>query len=531
MNPKNKLDIKDKLKAHTVAELLNEISQANLSGSLRASQDKSKAVVYFKKGEVVFAVSNAREHRLFEILLREDAIKEKELVAIEGFTKDLHLAKTLRESDAYSVEAVDGLVSFQIAQILQTIVTWNKGSWVFSPLARIKEGIDFKINLSSILFEYGNRINSSQVIARFQDTDESFSLNITENMTQSVTPNADQSYILSRIGGDSRTIDEIVSLSNFTKEDVLKNLYPVWLSGMVSRKNWNANIKEKDISKIGELKLNLKTSAVSFEEALAKEKLKKEKEEAKKAKEEAQETKEKEDIQKLTVEKYLRRVENAVTHYEIFGVDPKAEVKKIKKVYFTLAKSFHPDLYHRQVDKDSQKRIQNAFTEIAKAYETLKSEKARELYDFRLRKVIEKHKGTSGDSPSSTKDTLKSQKNAESAVNEFESGHKLLQKKEHEKATPFLARAVRLDDEVARYHAFYGKALSFDKKKRHEAESEIQTAIKIEPKSIEFRLMLIQLFAQIGLVARAKGEINKLLKFAPNNQEARSLLDSLNKKN
>jgi len=300
---------------------------------------------------------------------------------------------------------------------------------------------------------------------------------------------------------------------------------------MVSRINWEANIKESDIAKIGDLKLDLKTSATSFEDELEKEKAKKAEEEAKKAEEKAREEKDKEDLEKLTIEKYLRRVENAVTHYEIFGVEAEANISTIKKVYFTLAKSFHPDLYHKQIDDDSQKRIQNAFTEIAKAYETLKDAKARELYDFKLRKVIEAHQANKGESPSSTKDTLESQKDSDSAKTEFETGYTLLQKEEYEKATPFLARAIKLDDEVARYHAYYGKALSFDKKKRHEAESEIQAAIKIEPRNTEFRIMLIQLFAQIGLVARAIGEINRLLKFDPNNREARSLLDSLNQKN
>ena len=57
--------------------------------------------------------------------------------------------------------------------------------------------------------------------------------------------------------------------------------------------------------------------------------------------------------------------------YEILGVDKKADFNTIKKAYFKLARTHHPD---RGGDKDK-------FQEIQGAYEVLSDKEKRELYD------------------------------------------------------------------------------------------------------------------------------------------------------
>ena len=56
-----------------------EIGQARLSGSLRLSDKDKKSILYFKSGKVVFAVSNARSARLFDILLRRNKLTKEDL--------------------------------------------------------------------------------------------------------------------------------------------------------------------------------------------------------------------------------------------------------------------------------------------------------------------------------------------------------------------------------------------------------------------------------------------------------------------
>ena len=53
MTPQNNLELNGNLHDHPLAELLVEISQACLNGSLRLASDEHKAIIYFDAGDVV----------------------------------------------------------------------------------------------------------------------------------------------------------------------------------------------------------------------------------------------------------------------------------------------------------------------------------------------------------------------------------------------------------------------------------------------------------------------------------------------
>jgi tetratricopeptide (TPR) repeat protein len=122
------------------------------------------------------------------------------------------------------------------------------------------------------------------------------------------------------------------------------------------------------------------------------------------------------------------------------------------------------------------------------------------------------------------------QKQFEQALDDFEQGFSLLMDEEFETAIPFLARAAHLANNNARFHAYYGKALSSDKNQRHKAEAELQTAVKLDEKNPSYRLMLAEFFIEVGLSKRAEGELNRLLAIFPDNKEATILLDTLRTK-
>jgi predicted Zn-dependent protease len=98
---------------------------------------------------------------------------------------------------------------------------------------------------------------------------------------------------------------------------------------------------------------------------------------------------------------------------------------------------------------------------------------------------------------------------------------------EYDDALPFLARAAHFAPDNARYHAYYGKALSADVKQRHKAEAEMQTAVKLGPNNPAFRLLLAEFFVEVNLKKRAEGELNRLLAMFPGNREAIEMLESL----
>jgi curved DNA-binding protein CbpA len=232
--------------------------------------------------------------------------------------------------------------------------------------------------------------------------------------------------------------------------------------------------------------------------------------------------------QQISAEEYLSRVERATNFYELFALTPDADATEIKQTYFGLAKRFHPDLYHKETDAKLLQRIQTAFSQLARAYETLKSESSREAYDLKVRREIEELKAVQ--KAGMTPEKFDLQKQNDQAAENFERGFDFLTDENYNAALPHLARAVHFAKDNARYHAFYGKALSMDERQRHKAEAELQMAIKLDGREAEYRILLAELYLQFKLFRRAESELQRLLAIHPNNREARTLLDSLRKK-
>ena len=506
MAPQNDLEIKGTFYAHPFAELLAEIAQAELTGSLRASRDERKCVLYFKSGRVVFAVSNARESRLFAMLLKRKRLTENDLKKIPNFANDLELSAQLRDTGVITNGDHSRLFSEQIEALLVDLLAWDSGEWSFDTLARIRDGLAFDVAIGPLLIEFGRCMPVEKMLGRFRSFDETFTRSAVPEIGFSLRP--EEAFVLSRADTGDLSASSMVSVAAMNEEAALHAIYTLWLGGLLLRREWQPAFSPAAVAAIRSARLELKQEAVraGFEPSAETEPVKEPV---------------KEPVAEITLDEYLERVEKSQTHYDILGTDVKAETAELKRAYFSLAKMFHPDRFHAEGGM-TLKRIQNAFTQLAQAHETLKSQGSREIYDYRMRKELAERErreaaGTAGDYSFKV----------DQARENFDTGFRLLMDKEYERSAAFLSRAVHFDPKNARYRAYYGKSLSFDPKQRHKAESEMQAALKIDPNNATFRLLLAEFFIQNNLKKRAEGELNRLLAIAPNNGEARDLLATL----
>ncbi len=511
MTPQSELEIKGNFFTHPFAELLVEIAHGRVDGSLRVSDKEKKSVIYFKRGQVVFSVSNARTTRLFHILLERKKMSKEDIVKIPNFANDFEFVSFLQDKNFLTKAESDRLFAEQIGGIIIDALGWNSGDWTFSSLARIRDGLSFEIDTTQLLVDYGRCMPVDKMLGRFRSLDESFSRSDRSEIGRDLT--RDEAFVLSRSNDGGLTASGIMSISAMSDTTALHAIYTLWLGGLLIRNDWQPAFSKASITAMKEAKLELRTEA-KLREAVS------DTVEVKKP-ELVPADPPKEVEVAISLEEYLLRVEKAETHYDILGVDVKAEVDVLKKAYFSLAKNFHPDRYHSE-GGEKLKRIQRAFTDLAQAHETLKNVESREVYDYRMRKELaEREKRQASGEVGSTN------VNIEKAAENFERGFSLLMDNDADAATPFLARAVHFAPKNARYHAYYGKALSFDEKHRHKAESELQTALKLDPNNPNFRILLAEFFVQFKLLKRAEGELTRLLALFPGNQEARQMLDRL----
>ncbi|MFM9902939.1 MAG: DnaJ domain-containing protein [Pyrinomonadaceae bacterium] len=514
MTPQSDLEIKGNFLSHPFAELVTEISQASVSGSLRVSCEDRKCVIYFKNGRVVFAVSNARASRLFDILLTRNRLSKDDLAKIPNFSNDLEFTAYLEDKSFLTRVERDQLFAEQIEGIIVDILTWQSGDWSFSSLKRVRDGLDIEVNAKHLFLDYGRCLPTEAVLKRFRSLDERF--HRSGDPGEGLNLNSDEGFVLSRTGENPHTIADIANVAAMTEAKALHAIYTLWLGGLIIRDDWQPAFSEANIIAMRNAKLELKQEAkLTFTAAQSTAaQIDPPKSQAPPEPPKAAEI-------VLSLDEYLEQVENAATYYDLLGVSPKSDVADIKRAYFGLARMFHPDRYHSE-GGDLLRRIQNAFTEMAQAHETLKSPENREIYDYRIRKELaDKAKREAAGNIGNF-----SLQNVQAAEN-FDRGFSLLMDDEYEDAMPFLARAVHYAPKNARYHAYYGKALSFDESQRHKAESEMQAALKLDPSNPTFRILLAEFFIQVNLLKRAEGELTRLLALFPSNREARDLLDGL----
>lgn len=526
MTSQNNLEIKGTLLTNPLAELLAETYAANLSGSFRLSSGEEKIVVYLNNGKPVFAVSNARRHRLFEILLQTNGIDKNKLIEIPNFTKDVELAQSLKSENLISKEALDEVTCLQTKEILKTVFGWTDGEWVFSPLLRIKESVHCSIEFQKMLLEYGRNLPKEKIVRRFKSFNETFGANPSANLNLELLPQ--EAFVLSRFEKTFLKVEEVKNLSGLPEAVTMQLLYCLWLGGFLYRENWNSAFSDRKISEISSARLALKKEkdeengapkkAVVFSAAKTPV-IKTQQPITAPITEQPQE-----EQRELSLEEYLERAEDAISYYEFFDISPDAEISDIKRVYFSFAKRFHPDRFHQEDDSEFLQRIQNAFSLAAHAYETLKDEDKRRAYNYKLSKHLETLRLKDQSSKTQKADQ------EELAQEAFNQGFNLLMEDEIDEALPFLARAVQLAPNKARYHAYYGKALSFDEGQRFKADGEMQTAVRLEPENATYRIILAEFYIYYELYKRAEGELQRLLAIHPNHPEAVALLDSLPKK-
>jgi curved DNA-binding protein CbpA len=544
MSSPNNLEIHGSLHIHPLAELLVEAAEARLSGSFQLACHTQKAIIYLRSGEIVFAGSNAREHRLFAMLLQSGRLQAAQITGIPNFVNDQALSEALLAKELIPLFEMHKFFSRQVGEIVRAALAWHEGEWDFSPLVRIKESVSYKIDTRKILLDYARSLTPDKIVRRFRSFQETFGAN--PNIGSQVNLAPQEAFLLSRFEKSFLKIQELVTLGGLPEAMTMQTLYVLWLGGFLYRQNWNAAFSERKISSILSAKLSLKPGEVADDETVeeqqeqpprryqpikaevARQPIEKKAPESKPLEPEAAKPLEPAE-ERRQMEAYLKRVEEADTLYEVLGVAPHIKLSEIKSTYFSLAKRFHPDLFHKEAGSATHRRIQVAFTEIAHAYEILKDESSREIYDFKNREKLAARAAGNG-APKAKTPIGSADAQAALAKESFEQGYSYLMDEDYEEALPLLARAVHLAPANARYHAFYGKLLAAGEKSTHKAESEMQLAIKLDPNNSVFRIMLAEFYIELKLFRRAEGELQRLLAMFPNNKEAQDLLDSLPKK-
>ncbi|HKX84907.1 MAG TPA: DnaJ domain-containing protein [Pyrinomonadaceae bacterium] len=505
MTPQPDSEFKGDLRTNPLAELLVEISNAQLSGSLRASSGDRKAVIYLKNGTVLYAVSNAREHRLFSLLIMQKKVGADVLKGFANPTNDHELATWLKDQNILPAADVNFSIIRQIETIISDALSWARGEWVFDPLTRARDGMKVAVDIPKLVMAHARTLSDSAVGLRFRPAGESFTP--VQGRESKVTLQPDEMYVFERFGGLQMTMEQVTTGSPVPAADLSRSLYVLWLAGLLIRDHSTSAF---DASVLETLK-NTKYAAAAKPRATGEQKgdlsmfADRRTDAQRRAMQSGSQTHTVSDLIG-----FLARVENAVSFYEVLGIPKTATTEQIKRAYLTHARGYHPDKFHREAP-DTLRRIHSAFSEIARAHETLKSEASRSAYDLKLKKEAEVKQRPM---------TYIGENETQAGIEHFEHGLAAIADDNYAEAATHFSRAVHSCPQSARFHAYFGKALSAAEQYQHKAETEFQTAAKIAPGNVEVRMMYIDFLIELDMHKRAEGELNRFLEIVPGNKEA-----------
>lgn len=516
MSPEHSLEIKSTIEKHPLAELIVEIRQNKLDGSLRLSMNEKKAVIYFDEGRLIYAVSNAREHRLFSHLLKGKVIEQNELGQFPNFAKDHEFAAALKAAGRLSEEQLTDAAKAIVRQIVLDSLSWIKGDFTFTPLARVRDDMKLDVEIGDLLMNYGRCFDSGWVINRFRSFDEMF--HPIGNMPVPEGIRENEKILLDAFVGHALSAEALRAATRMPESLLFSGLYTIWLGGFVNRANWNPAFSDLDLKNLSSAKLHLvkKAEDVRIARPAA--------QNGDGTVDEADQTAESvEPTVELSAEEYLARFENYESLYDLLAIDQNAPTRVVRSAYLELARSFHPDRFRRE-DPELFKKMQAAFTELSFAHETLRDERLRRNYDQKLEseRSMRKRVAERGEETGE-----KLTQGEESGLQNFEAALQCLNDEDLAGAATHLARAVHYSPQNALYHAHYGKVLAESAQFKFKAEGELQTAVRLDAKSWKIREMLIEFYTDYDMNKRAEGEIRRFLELVPNHKEAMAALARL----
>lgn len=457
------------LSEQPLAELIREISSKSLGGRLRLEHDRAHVVVYFDNGNIDYAASNLRTLRLREYL------RKSELVSEENFddrVPDLELLKRLCAKNLLSAAAAEQVQTKQVVDVLRLALLWTEGAWEFESRSRLDEKLNIKLDVDSLLLEAARRLPADFIVSRFANPAEVIASIAEPLVNNNLLPA--EVFLLLRLD-QPMSLRELIAISGLGEKETLQLVYSLALAGVIKREQWNSVLRDQ---KPGPPPSRPQPPAAAPAPPPV-------------------EREQPREIDRTEVESFLARVKTAQTHYEVLDVNREVSPESLKTIYYQLARNYHPDRF-RKSDASVVTRLEAAFARIKQAYDTLRDDTLRANYNAKLeaRKKIE---------PSVPKAPAP----------------------QPEAVVEKVAEPALSDAERAAARASRGQMLAGNEKTRRAAEAELLEAIKLDPKNSEYRVMLAELYRDLGLKLRAKGEAERAVAADPNNRKARDLLQAL----
>ena len=200
-------------------------------------------------------------------------------------------------------------------------------------------------------------------------------------------------------------------------------------------------------------------------------------------------------------------------HFEVLGVADDVPSEEVRKVFMTLAKTFHPD----KVGRRSPELVDLAgkvFSRISEAHDVLASPEKRQLYISQLKR----NRGAQGDTRQEVTRIL-------TAEQQFQRAEEAMRRRDWNASLEALSWALELDSNEGEFYALRGWVLFLQQQDQGQRNAEpaleqIKKAISLSPQSATIFYYLGQIRKACGDHAEAEKMFRKTIELRPGHVEA-----------
>jgi tetratricopeptide (TPR) repeat protein len=205
----------------------------------------------------------------------------------------------------------------------------------------------------------------------------------------------------------------------------------------------------------------------------------------------------------------LRRTEGA-DHYSLLELGSACSAEDIREAYYFLARRYHPDRFRAGELVDLLPRIEEFFTRVTEAYNTLWDPASREAYDQSRVEVAPKE--------------VEQQDTRYLARQNFARARLLVERGRYTEAVTYLENAIQLDGLQSSYHYELGRLLGGNPRRRDEAERHLIEAARLDPSHVDPYIALGQVYAKTGRLPDAVRLFREALSWEPGHLDATARL-------
>lgn len=225
------------LSQKSTLDLIMELYQGGVTGSLKLERAPLQKAVYFRDGQILFAASNDPKDQLASILVEEGKLGPDQMqVAQARVSAGNPLAKVLTELGYISQRELADAARIKVEKILTDLYTWKEGTYQFATKSLPKGAIDLDLSTPQLIYASIGRIQDREwILKELGSLDTVLAAGPTLDNFISDARADDQASEVLRHADGVKSVTQIGALSSLGEFEVCKILAAGLVAGALTK--------------------------------------------------------------------------------------------------------------------------------------------------------------------------------------------------------------------------------------------------------------------------------------------------------